>query len=135
MCSKKYESERREMGKDRTKSQVLQAGAAVGMVLKFLGVFSFPKTSESDAAADDTGFRTPVDARPEASDLCAFITGKMQSALPQVPTLCAARGHRARLPPAAQFFIARLRRCQLRLAPLDSHLRLTACRALSRRWT
>jgi hypothetical protein len=43
MCSKKYESERREMGKDRTKSQVLQAGAAVGMVLKFLGVFSFPK--------------------------------------------------------------------------------------------
>ena len=34
---------RREMGKDRTKSLVLLAGAAVGMVLMFLGVFSSPQ--------------------------------------------------------------------------------------------
>ena len=35
---------RREMGKDRTKSLVLLAGAAVGMVLMFLGVFSSPES-------------------------------------------------------------------------------------------
>jgi Bacterial conjugation TrbI-like protein len=34
---------RREMGKDQTKSLVLLAGAAVGMVLLFLGVFSSPQ--------------------------------------------------------------------------------------------
>ena len=34
---------RKEMGKDRTKSLVLLAGAAVGMVLLFLGVFSSPQ--------------------------------------------------------------------------------------------
>src|SRR5487761_314067 len=37
---------RREMGKDRTKSLVLLAGAAVGMVLMFLGVFSSPQKPE-----------------------------------------------------------------------------------------
>jgi hypothetical protein len=34
---------RKEMGKDQTKSLVLLAGAAVGMVLLFLGVFSSPQ--------------------------------------------------------------------------------------------
>src|SRR5215469_9465302 len=34
---------RKEMGKDRTKSLVLLVGAAVGMVLLFLGVFSSPQ--------------------------------------------------------------------------------------------
>ncbi len=40
---------RREMGKDRTKSLVLLAGAAVGMVLMFLGVFSSPQKPQKVA--------------------------------------------------------------------------------------
>src|SRR5437879_12885833 len=38
---------RREMGKDRTKSLVLLAGAAMGMVLMFLGVFSSPQKPQN----------------------------------------------------------------------------------------
>jgi hypothetical protein len=70
MCSKKYESERREMGKDRTKSQVLQAGAAVGMVLKFLGVFSFPQKPQKVTLrrmTPDLGRRLTPGPRPAIS--------------------------------------------------------------------
>ncbi len=40
---------RREMGKDRTRSLVLLAGAAVGVVLMFLGVFSSPQKPQKVA--------------------------------------------------------------------------------------
>src|SRR5437870_3033864 len=52
---------RREMGKDRTKSLVLVAGAAVGMVLMFLGVFSSPQkpqNTQARRATPDLGRRT-----------------------------------------------------------------------------
>src|SRR5207249_2942232 len=52
---------RREMGKDRTKSLVLVAGAAVGMVLMFLGVFSSPQkpqNAQARRATPDLGRRT-----------------------------------------------------------------------------
>lgn len=51
---------RRDMGKDRTKSLVLLAGAAVGMVLLFLGVFSSPQKPqkiESRRVTPDLGRR------------------------------------------------------------------------------
>src|SRR5437773_11374853 len=38
---------RREMGKDRTKSLVLVAGAAIGMVFMFLGEFSSPQKPQT----------------------------------------------------------------------------------------
>jgi hypothetical protein len=52
---------RREMGKDRTKSLVVLAGAAIGMVLMFLGVFSSPQKPqrvESRHVTPDLGRRT-----------------------------------------------------------------------------
>ncbi|PYV20075.1 MAG: hypothetical protein DMG27_23940, partial [Acidobacteria bacterium] len=52
---------RREMGKDRTKSLVLLAGAAIGVVLMFLGVFSSPQkpqTAQSRRTTPDLGRRT-----------------------------------------------------------------------------
>ncbi len=52
---------RREMGKDRTKSLVLLAGAAIGMVLMFLGVFSSPQKPQnvqSRRVSPDLGRRT-----------------------------------------------------------------------------
>jgi len=52
---------RREMGKDRTKSLVLLVGAAIGMVLMFLGVFSSPQkpqNAQSRRVSPDLGRRT-----------------------------------------------------------------------------
>jgi hypothetical protein len=52
---------RREMGKDRTKSLVLLVGAAFGMVLMFLGVFSSPQkpqNAQSRRVSPDLGRRT-----------------------------------------------------------------------------
>ena len=52
---------RREMGKDRTKSLVVLLGAAIGMVLMFLGVFSTPQKPhrvESRRVTPDLGRRT-----------------------------------------------------------------------------
>jgi len=52
---------RREMGKDRTKSLVVLAGAAIGMVLMFLGVFSSPQRPQRVASrrvSPDLGRRT-----------------------------------------------------------------------------
>lgn len=52
---------RREMGKDRTKSLILLAGAAIGMVLMFLGVFSSPQkpqNAQSRRVTPDLGRRT-----------------------------------------------------------------------------
>jgi hypothetical protein len=61
---------RREMGKDRTKSLVLLAGAAVGMVLMFLGVFSSPQKPQKVALRQmtpDLGRRvTPGQPAPGA---------------------------------------------------------------------
>lgn len=61
---------RREMGKDRTKSLVLLVGAAIGMVLMFLGVFSSPQKPQrvgSRRAAPDLGRRaTPGQPAPGA---------------------------------------------------------------------
>src|SRR2546427_3272622 len=54
-------SARRELGKDRTKSLVLLAGAAIGMVLMFLGVFSAPQkpqNAQSRRVTPDLGRRT-----------------------------------------------------------------------------
>ena len=53
---------RREMGKDRTKSLVLLAGAAIGVVLMFLGVFSSPQkpqTAQSRRTSCHTTDRSP----------------------------------------------------------------------------
>jgi hypothetical protein len=59
---------RREMGKDRTKSLVVLAGAAIGMVLMFLGVFSSPQRPQRVASrrvSPDLGRRTtPGQAAP-----------------------------------------------------------------------
>lgn len=59
---------RREMGKDRTKSLVVLLGAAIGMVLMFLGVFSTPQKPhrvESRRVTPDLGRRTtPGQAAP-----------------------------------------------------------------------
>jgi hypothetical protein len=59
---------RREMGKDRTKSLVVLLGAAIGMVLVFLGVFSTPQKPhrvESRRVTPDLGRRTtPGQAAP-----------------------------------------------------------------------
>ena len=52
---------RHEMGKDRTKSLILLVGAAVGMVLMFLGVFSSPqrpRSAGSRRVMSDLGRRT-----------------------------------------------------------------------------
>jgi cytochrome c-type biogenesis protein CcmH/NrfG len=60
---------RREMGKDRTKSLVLLAGAAVGMVLMFLGVFSSPQKPQKVALRQmtpDLGLRRS----PELTRFC-----------------------------------------------------------------
>jgi hypothetical protein len=59
---------RREMGKDRTKSLVVLLGAAIGMVLLFLGVFSSPQKPQSVVSrhvTPDLGRRTtPGQAAP-----------------------------------------------------------------------
>lgn len=59
---------RREMGKDRTRSLVVLLGAAIGMVLMFLGVFSTPQKPhrvESRRVTPDLGRRTtPGQAAP-----------------------------------------------------------------------
>jgi hypothetical protein len=52
---------RHEMGKDRTKSLIVLAGAVVGMVLMFLGVFSSPqrpRSADSRRVMSDLGRRT-----------------------------------------------------------------------------
>jgi hypothetical protein len=64
---------RKEMGKDQTKSLVLLAGAAVGMVLLFLGVFSSPQKQqkiEGRRVAPDLGRRvTPGQASNQAGSV------------------------------------------------------------------
>ena len=64
---------RKEMSKDQTKSLVLLAGAAVGMVLLFLGVFSSPQKPqkiEGRRVTPDLGRRaTPGQASNQAGSV------------------------------------------------------------------
>ena len=78
---------RREMGKDRTKSLVLLAGAAVGMVLMFLGVFSSPQKPQSTLshrAEPDLGRRmTP--GQPPPGSQPGSVTPVMDAAAAKSP--------------------------------------------------
>src|SRR6516225_630314 len=72
---------RKEMGKDQTKSLVLLAGAAVGMVLLFLGVFSSPQKPqkiEGRRVTPDLGRRvTPGQASNHAGSVTPLMDANL----------------------------------------------------------
>src|SRR5215472_14336768 len=72
---------RKEMGKDQTKSLVLLAGAAVGMVLLFLGVFSSPQKPqkiEGRRVTPDLGRRaTPGQASNQAGSVTPLMDANL----------------------------------------------------------
>jgi hypothetical protein len=72
---------RKEMGKDQTKSLVLLAGAAVGIVLLFLGVFSSPQKPqkiEGRRVTPDLGRRvTPGQASNQAGSVTPLMDANL----------------------------------------------------------
>src|SRR6516164_1062818 len=72
---------RKEMGKDQTKSLVLLAGAAVGMVVLFLGVFSSPQKPqkiEGRRVTPDLGRRvTPGQAGNQAGSVTPLMDANL----------------------------------------------------------